>query len=356
MSYIAPRQKLFWHIDKLQEIRDTGTTSAPVNVEIDPSNRCSHGCSWCHFAYTHTRGPLAGKAEKPAGHIDGGDLMSLEMGTSILAQLAEMGVQSVTWTGGGEATLNPHFGQLVKIARVYGLQQGLYTHGGHIDIERAELLKERMTFVYVSLDECTPEAFQKSKGVNRFDKVIEGIKLLVAAPGKATIGVGFLLHVGNVDEVDNMVALGKSLGVDYIQFRPIINYDQSCPGQLVEDTQWVNHAINDLRKHAGDPFVQSDTWRFEMYRDWNGHGYSTCNWSAIQTVITPNGKVWRCVNKREHPDALLGDLTVESFAEIWKRAGGVCQVDDKCRLLCRGHISNLTLDSIMTEPAHKAFI
>lgn len=356
MSYIAPRQKLFWHIDKLQEIRDTGTTSAPVNVEIDPSNRCSHGCSWCHFSYTHTKGPLAGKVEKPAGHIDGGDLMSLDLAHRILLYLAEAGVQSITWTGGGEPTLNPLFNDMVASASILGLQQGLYTHGGHIDELRAVLLKEYLTFVYVSLDECTPEAFKASKGVNRFDKVIEGIKLLVAAPGKATIGVGFLLHMGNVHEIDTMVALGKSLGVDYVQFRPIISYDQAYPGQLVEDTLWVNHAINSLRKHAGDSFVQSDTWRFEMYRDWNGHGYKTCNWSAIQTVISPNGKVWRCTNKREHPDALLGDLSVEPFATLWERAGGACQVNDTCRLMCRGHISNLTLDSIMTEPAHKAFI
>jgi MoaA/NifB/PqqE/SkfB family radical SAM enzyme len=356
MSYINSKQKIFFHVDRINEIRATGNTVAPVNVEIDLSNRCSHGCSWCHFAYTHTRGPLAGKRDKPEDAIAGGDLMDLDLAHEILMHLSASGVKSVTWTGGGEPTLHPYFDEIIETATHWGLEQGLYTHGGHISAERAALLKQTLTFVYVSLDECDEVKFKTSKGVDRYWKVLEGIDNLVAAKGGATIGIGFLLHVGNVDDVDEMVALGLRHGVDYVQFRPIIAYDQVAPNQLVEDTQWVNRAINNLRRYAGDKFVQSDAWRFEMYRDWRGHGYPTCHWSALQTVITPNGKVWRCTNKREHPEALLGDLTITNFADIWARVGGSCAVDDKCRVMCRGHIANLTLDSIMTEPVHANFI
>lgn len=356
MSYINPRSKVLFHSDRINELRTIGNTSAPVNVEIDLSNRCSHGCSWCHFAYTHTRGPLAGKRDKPDGHIDGGDLMDDKLIGGIIRQLHMQGVKSVTWTGGGEPTLHPKFKEAVGFTNYIGLDQGLYTHGGHITPELAEILKRRLTFVYVSLDECTAEDFAKSKGVNRFANVLAGIKNLVAAEGNATIGVGFLLHRGNYNKVDDMVALGESLGADYVQFRPIINYEQAAPNQLVEDVQWINGAINNLRKHAGNPKVVTDTWRFEMYRDWNGHNYKTCNWSAMQTVITPNGKVWRCTNKREHPDALLGDLTVDDFQTIWQRSGGPCQVNDGCRVMCRGHIGNITLDAVLTEPLHPNFI
>lgn len=356
MSYINPRQKLFWHLDKLEQIRHTKTTNAPVNVEIDLSNRCSHGCGWCHFAYTHKRGPLAGKRERPDGAIDSGDLMELALAKRIIEQLANAGVQSITWTGGGEPTLHPLFDEIVEYACRNGLEQGLYTHGGHITEERAALLKRTMTFVYVSLDECTPEAFKKSKGVNRFEAVLGGIRNLAKVEGKATVGIGFLLHQENYFMIDSMVNLGRQLGVDYVQFRPIIQYKQDTPGQLAEDTAWLNFAISRLRDWEKDAFVQTDIWRFEMYRDWRGHGYETCNWAALQTVISPNGKVWRCTNKREHPEALIGDLSVEEFATAWGRSGGSCMVDSKCRVMCRGHIANVTLDSIMTEPAHSSFI
>lgn len=359
MSYINSRQKLFWHIDKLEQIRATGTTIAPVNVEIDLSNRCSHGCDWCHFAYTHKRGPLAGKRERPEGAIDSGDLMPFDLANSIIRQLAGAGVQSITWTGGGEPTLHPKFDTIIEHAAMVKLKQGLYTHGGHIDADRAALLKNLMTFVYVSLDECTEEKFKVSKGVDRYWNVVAGINRLVSAPGNATVGVGFLIHPGNVSDIADMVSFGYEHSVDYVQFRPIINYSQSDPGRIVEDREhytWLNDAIRRLERYEGNPSVVADLGRFRMYRDWNGHGYPVCHWSALQTVITPNGRLWRCTNKREHPEALLGDLSVEEFATAWARSGGSCAVDGKCRVMCRGHIANVSLDSIMTEPAHRSFI
>lgn len=356
MTYIDSRHKALWHLDALADLQRTGKTKAPVNVEIDLSNRCSLGCEWCHFAYTHTRGPLAGKRAKPAGHVDGGDVMSLDLAYSILRQLAAAGVKSVTWTGGGEPTLHPHFNEIIEHARSVGLEQGIYTHGGHIDDERAALLKRLFTWVFISLDEADAESYKRSKGVNQFERVCTNIEQLATAQGKATIGIGFLLHPLNYLDTRKMIELGKSLGADYVQFRPTIQYSHDAPDELNEDTAWLAHAIQRLRVHTDNPFVIADIARFEQYRTWTGHGYNTCYWSGLQTAITPNGKVWRCANKREYADALLGDLAVESFDEIWKRAGGACAVDGKCRVLCRGHLSNQTINAVMKEPMHSSFI
>ncbi len=355
MTYIDPRAKVFQHMDRLDAIKHGGRP-APVNVEIDLSNRCSLGCSWCHFAYTHTRGPLAGKVARPAGAIDGGDLMDTDFALEMLRQLAVIGVKSVTFTGGGEPTLHQHFDRIVATANAYGLEVGLYTHGGHISVERAETLKRYATWVFISLDECTPETYKASKGVNRFDAATEGIRRLVEAEGKATIGIGFLLHKDNYHQVRDMVSLGRSLGVDYVQFRPTIRYEQDAPGELAEDTKWISWAVGWLNEFNADPFVVADIERFRMYQNWTGHGYATCYGSALQTVITPNGKVWRCTNKREHPDALLGDMAVDTFADIWARSGGPCQVNHTCRIFCRQHIVNQTLQPVMAEATHANFV
>ena len=76
----------------------------------------------------------------------------------------------------------------------------------------------------------------------------------------------------------------------------------------------------------------------------------------MQTVITPNGKLWTCVNKRERSDALLGDLSCESFAQVWDRVGMPCAVNDTCRIMCRGHVANLTLEHVLRRPEHENFI
>lgn len=352
-AYIVPRQKMFGHLDRLQELRSTGKTAAPVNVEIDLSNRCSLGCEWCHFAHTHTRGPLAGKRAKPHDAIAGGDLMDLALARRIVDELDYAEVRSVTWTGGGEPTLHPHFDEIVAYT---SLDQGLYTHGGHIDDARAALLKRRLTWVYVSLDECERPAYLDSKGADRFDQVCANVRRLVQATGQATIGLGFLLHAENWRDVHSMVKLGRSLGVDYVQFRPTVRFDMATPDQLTEETSWIGNALGHLNAYTSDPFVSMDLERFRMYQHWRGHGYPTCHWAGLQTVITPNGHVWRCTNKREMPGGLLGDLTQESFADLWARAGGACQVDAQCRVLCRGHVPNVTLDAVLSDHPHPNFI
>lgn len=354
-NFISPQVKLFSHLLTLDAIK-RGERPAPVNVELFLSNRCGHGCQWCHYAYTHTRGPLAGKVDKPQGAIPSGDLMDEQLAVQIIAQLREAGVKSLTFSGGGEPTQHPYFDGIISNAVWQGLEVGLYTHGGNLNPERAALLKEMATWVYISLDECTAEAFKERKGVNRFDKVIEGICNLVKAEGNATIGLGFLLHKDNWRDTHKMVSLARSLRVNYVQFRPTVLYAQDNPGEPAENTAWISNAVAHLGAYQMDKFVIADLDRFKMYRDWDGHGYQTCYGSALQTVISPNGMVWRCTNKTEHPSALLGDLTQESFAELWARSGGACQVDGECRLLCRQHISNLSLQTIMAEAPHSNFI
>lgn len=354
-SYISPKTKLFQHLDRLQAIKD-GKKPPPVNVEVDLSNRCDLACAGCHFAYTHTRGPWAGKADKPDGFISGGDLMGIDLALDMLEQLANAGVESVTWTGGGEPTLHPGFDEIVRYADRLGLEQGIYTHGAHVKGERAAWMKQHFKWIYISFDAHDADSYKAYKGVNRFDKVCENVRNLAALPGDATIGMGFLLSATNYMQMYNMRQLAQSLGADYCQFRPTVHFSQDTPNKLVEDTTWLADCIARLRQYEGDSFVIADVGRFEMYRDWTTHPYKTCWGAALQTVITPNGKVWRCTNKREYPDGLLGDLTVESFEGLWQRSGGTCAVNASCRILCRQHISNLTLDAIYQDTPHANFI
>jgi len=348
---IDPKHKVLYHINSLFDLKVKGKTNAPVNVEIDLSNRCSHGCSWCHFAYTHTKGLLAG-SDKPEGYIDTGDLFDFELLKQVLNQLRTAGVKSVTWTGGGEPTLHPMFKEIIEFTSDLGLDQGMYTHGGHVTKELAALLKQKLIFVYVSLDECTAEDFKQSKGVNRFKNVLEGIVNLGDAEGTCTVGVGFLLHEYNYTKINEMIELGRALQPDYIQFRPVIDYDLNNPSKLKVQPSWITEL-----PEIQDEFIIYDKSRFEYYLSWQGHDYQTCHWSSMQTVITPNGKMWRCVNKRGFPDALMGDLSQQSFREIWDTVGYSCQVNDQCRVMCRGHLANQTLDKVLNaKTEHINFI
>lgn len=355
MSYINPSSKLFKHLPSL-ELLQTGRKPIPINVEIDLSNRCDLKCAGCHFAYTHTRGPWAGHADKPEDAIAGGDLMDVDLAMRILDELAACGVKSVTWTGGGEPTLHPKFDAITRYADKVGLEQGIYTHGGFISGARAEWMKMHFTWVYISLDAWDADSYVAYKGVDRFERVCKNIQRLALAEGDATIGVGFLVSAQNWKYIHAMASLRHLLEVDYVQFRPMIDYDQLRPSEFVEsDVEWLYSAVGRLNAYRDDERVIADTDRFLRYARWDGHDYETCYWSGLQTVITPNGKVWRCTNKREHGEGLLGDLNIESFARLWERSGGACSVDKRCRVSCRGDVANQTLNKVMAPHAHVNF-
>jgi MoaA/NifB/PqqE/SkfB family radical SAM enzyme len=344
MNYIDPPRKLLLNVDRLAAIR-SGLKPPPVNVEIDLSNRCNLGCRGCHMSYLHSKGPHAAQAT-----LDSGDYMDPLLMERILAQLQDAGVRSVTWSGGGEPTTS----DIERAVDACALPQGLYSNGTLIDGILARFLKPRLDWVYVSLDRYDRESYRAYKGVEGFAKAIAGIENLAQAPGKATVGVGFLISADNWQYIPRMAALGKGLGADYVQFRPEIRFRLSEP-IVAEGNEWIDRALPLLDEWSREPGVIIDLARFQMYRDWHGHGYHTCYWTQLQTVITPDGRVWQCCNRRGFPGDSLGDLKEESFAEIWQRSAPYT-VNDHCRVMCRGHIPNLTLDQMMREDPHGRFI
>ena len=128
------------------------------------------------------------------------------------------------------------------------------------------------------------------------------------------------------------------------------------PDHAAKATAWIDDALPMLKKYSHVEGVVMSLDRFEMYRNWHGHGYTTCYWAGMQTVITPDGSLWTCVNKRENAGAWLGNLRDQPFAQLWAESGGVKEVDGDCRVLCRGHVPNVSLQAMMSEVPHKNFI
>lgn len=346
-NYIDPPNKLLKHTDRVADIMNE-TPVIPINVEIDLTNRCNLGCQGCHMAYLHSRGVHAKRRTHETG-----DIMDTELAISIVRQLAAVGVRSITWTGGGEPTLHPDIAEIIRYTLI---PQGIYTNGVQVTPELASLLKIHMDWVYVSLDRHDRDRYMKYKAADKFNAACTGIRNLVKSPGGATIGVGFLLSRANWGDGWDMIHLAEDLGVDYVQFRPEVEYDPAHPDRAIHDNTWLKPCIQWLDGIKDRRGVQVDTSRFEMYRNWGGHPYRTCYWSQLQTVITPDGRVWVCCNRRGYKDSAWGDLKLESFADIVDRIRA-WKVDNQCRVMCRGHIPNLTLNKIM-EPrgGHDDFV
>lgn len=359
MAYIDSRRKLFGHMDRLA-IWQNGGSVAPVTVEWDLSNRCALGCMDCHFAHTHTRGPwTAKKRTLPMAFDAGGDLADENLVISGLREMDAAGVLGVVWSGGGEPTTHPRWEYIIEQAAALGLKQGMYTLGGLLNPSSAALLGTVADWVVVSLDAPDANTYAVEKGVpaERFGAATRGIEGLVAA-GSAVVGVSFLLHEDNWYRGDDMLSLARELGATYTTFRPAIRTSPDNPSKCYADRSWITDAIPKLLDLAGEKDVELDVDRFIEYRDWDNTSrkYSVCHGIKLTSVITPDGRVWVCPQRRGCQDSCLGDLKTESFKSIWGRHSGRWTDFSGCRVMCRLHLMNETLDEVFHEREHGAFL
>lgn len=357
MSYISPRTKAFSHLDRLAGWQ-AGQQPAPVTVEWDLSNACSLKCAGCHFAHTHVKGPWsAADTAKPEGYTHTGRFADAPLVFKGLTEMADAGVKAIVWSGGGEPTLHPEWPAIVAYAGACGLAQGMYSLGGHLSDEQAQIVGEHLSWIVVSLDAERPDLYAIEKGVpqTRWHDACAGVRRLSAQSG-LVVGVSFLLHQQNYMRVHAMRDLARALGATYVTFRPTVNTSPAEPSVITSDRAWIDHALKPLSVLAQDPFVEVDLQRFRDYRGWTGHGYSTCYGVRLVTMVTPDGRVWLCPNRRGVAGSEIGDLSRESFADVWAKHPGRYQVDGGCRAMCRLHLVNQSLTAAFTPQHHEAFV
>jgi MoaA/NifB/PqqE/SkfB family radical SAM enzyme len=325
-------------------------------VEWDLSNVCSLGCQSCHFAHTHVRGPwVRTDTPKPAGYSQTGQAADFSLVERALVEMRQAGVRAIVWSGGGEPTLHTWFSAILKRAHAQGFEQGLYTLGGHIDNYRADTIRECLSWVVVSLDCPDAETYAAEKNVapSRFQDACDGVLRL--SGGQLVVGVSFLLHAGNWTRTAEMLSLSRSLGATYTTFRPTINTSPANPSVVTEDRSWIAWAGQVLRDLADQPDVEIDLQRFEDYLNWD-RGYSACHGVKLLTMVTPDGRVWICPNRRGVAGSELGDLRTESFADIWARHPGQWTDFEGCRVMCRLHSVNQSLAGVLEPKPHEAFV
>ncbi len=354
--YIAPRTKAYAHLDRLAGWQH-GQKPAPVTVEWDLSNVCSLGCQFCHFAHTHVAGPWAAQGrDKPRGYSDTGRMADVAIVERALSEMALVGVRAIVWSGGGEPTLHPAFGDISDHAHTLGLEQGIYTLGGHLTPELAATLSRTLSWAVVSLDCADAWSYAQEKKVpqSRFFDACHGIQLLTL--GVPVVGASFLLHAGNWSRTAEMLALARSLGATYTTFRPTVETKPSHPSVCDADRSWVTSAEPFLVELAAEQDVEIDVDRFIEYRDWQSHGYSACHGIKLLTQVTPDGRVWVCPNRRGVMGSELGNLTTESFAAIWAKHPGAWTDFADCRVMCRLHLVNASLAPVFAQRKHEAFV
>ena len=181
---------------------NAGPLSAPTEVHLVISRRCSAGCTGCYVDATPD-GPALSEAEAKAA----------------LDRLAEMGVFHVA-LGGGEAVDLPYLLDVARHARVRGIVPNLTTSGLPVDEAFAREAAEVFGQVNVSVDGLG-EDYRRSRGYDGFARAEAALRLLRSFTPH--VGINCVVSRDNADRLAPLVAFAKRLKlseVELLRFKP----------------------------------------------------------------------------------------------------------------------------------------
>ena len=170
-----PQSKIMANVDRVVEFVETGNT-APVLIEVDPSNACNHACSFCLSSYIHFDKYKGTETFSRA-------LMPRDMLMGLCKDFVDMGVRAVNWTGGGEPTLNKHLKEAIEYCGSHGIKMGIFTNGTLFDRwDMFDALVDNMTWVRISVDagtKATYDGIRKARGKQNWDRMVENLTKLI---------------------------------------------------------------------------------------------------------------------------------------------------------------------------------
>jgi cyclic pyranopterin phosphate synthase len=352
-SIFNPQAKIFANIDRVIEHIETGYT-APVLVEVDPSNACNHACSFCLSSYIHFDKYKGTEAFSRA-------MMPRETLMNMCEDFVKMGVRAVNWTGGGEPTLNKHLKEAIQYCGQNGIKMGMFTNGTLFDKwDMFETLVDNMTWVRISVDAGTRDTYngvRVAKGKQDWDKMVSNLAKLIevnkSKGNKIDIGVGYVISPDTYSEIVEFAKFFKDFDLMYCQYKPeiIIREDGGMQRDIEFWTEKVQPLLDEAKDILGDKF-QVNGYKLEDLandREKFGRNYKKCLGSQVQPCVGADGHVYVCTNHRGWKQYSYGSLHEHSFEDIWKNLQVRSQVMNKienvecfknCTKLCKPHESN----------------
>lgn len=329
-----------------------------MSTSIRVTKKCNLRCKHCYA---------------DGGFGDFKNEMSTEEIKNILAQLEEMGVSEVFFTGGEPFTRNDMM-EILECANQLGFNTLISTNGHFITEELVERLKKLdFKMFQVSIDGDN-ETHKKNRGEQAYKDAINAIKLLSDAKvNNLTIGSVMLKDAKDMPDMINMCAEN---GIPHFALMLLIEAgrakDMEGPSpELMHEL--LDKLFSNYEKYIGKVEFSSNTTLppalvpFASREKGTHLKFACCSFPYI-LGIEANGDVAPCDGFFPFKEMIVGNVREKSIKEIWEESPvmkelraiqpsdlkGVCA---KCKYLeycaggCRAAAYNTYHDLTMPDPA-----
>lgn len=309
MNNIYSPYKASYHRDRIDQLK-RGELIIPTQAQIDITNECNHHCPncICHFY----------KKIGLNSTYDNCTSIPLDRIIKILDELKEVGVPSIEYTGGGEPQCHQGFSTILEKTIDRGFEWSLVTNGVLSNLDRDLQYFKKAKWIRVSVDASCAKTHSVMHGTstNDFNKVIQFIKTLMKECSNVIVGVSFLVSPLNYKEIINATKMFKNLGCSNMRFAVIYNpkgfkiYDGIWKN--IEKLMWKAKKLETENFKIFDLIHSTSHDMITFKRD-----YSFCGYQQFTTIIGADQKVYPCCTLRYNEKTSLGDLSKQSFRDIW---------------------------------------
>jgi PqqA peptide cyclase len=328
----------------------TPAGSTPLALIAELTHRCPLHCVYC---------------SNPLELGRRADELSTEVWSRVFSEAAEAGVLQVDFTG-GEPLARPDVVDLVRAARGTGLYVSLITSGIPLDEARLdELVQAGLDHIQLSFQGVHEESANEISGTKAHAHKLRVLGWLKRR--RVALTLNFVIHRRNIDQLEEMLALGESSSAGRIEFANVqyygwafANRENLLPtrGQLDRSVELLKRAEERLRGKIRVEYVVPDYYAKFPKACMGG-------WGQKLMLITPNGDALPCHAAQVIPGLHFENLKNHSLREIWEKSEafqsfrGEKWMPEPCRSCdrrtrdfggCRCQAFLLTGDSTATDP------
>ena len=319
--------------------------------------RCNFHCQMCDMPAKATAYQKQGKRE-----------FTTERLKEFIKEFAELGTPGIGFTG-GEPLLRDDIFELMAETRRLGMIAHLNSNGWLLgDSEAEKIIACGVDSVNISLDGATAETHDHIRCTpGSFDRAVQAIERLVRLKRKT----GSLLRIKtvavvsetNIDEVPQMLTLGKQLGINCIELIPRQPFTVTGQGNN-DETKLLNTVdalVNTLleTKHTCVP-LENSAAHLKLFHDSFAGVPSpvTCRAGYNSLAVDCYGNIFPCVPWINWGKS-TGSAAGSTLAEIWRSPEYQIQREKMsncrdCYLNCQAEL-NLLFDFFHTKRGKRGY-
>jgi pyrroloquinoline quinone biosynthesis protein E len=330
---------------------DAGALPRPVGLLAELTYRCPLHCPYC---------------SNPTSYPPEQSALSTAEWQHVLAEAAALGVLHVHFSG-GEPLVRPDLAELVAAARSAGLYTNLITSGVGLNASRCEQLRAAgLDHVQISVQADGAPLADAIAGSAAHARKREAARAVRAFGLPLTINA--VLHRGNIDRVEAIVALAEELGAHRVELANVQFYGWAFANKeallptreaLAQAERVAMAARERLRGRMKVEYVLPDYYGDRPKPCMNG-------WGRRHLTVNPVGAVLPCPTASAIPSLRFDNVRDRSLEQIWaqseafQRFRGTAWMPEPCRSCdrrtldfggCRCQAFLLTGDAAATDPA-----